>query len=118
MAPIYFWSSSTIVRPEYAHLAIGLSFIGTDPPHERRGAASLLLQWGIEHCERDKAPAYLESTVDAGRLYERHSFEASEKISMVLDGTVEGVVEGGTPIVYSETCFIYGPTSSRRDCTA
>ncbi|MCJ1475547.1 hypothetical protein MMC13_004210 [Lambiella insularis] len=89
-----------------------LSFIGTDPLHERRGAASLLLKWGIEQCERHNAPAYLESTVDAAQLYERHDFKAAEKISMALDGTVEGMVNGDSQIVYSETCFLYVPSSA------
>ena len=89
-----------------AYLAQDLSFIGTDPPHERRGAASLLLQWGIEHCKRDNLPAYLESTLNAGSLYEKHGFRAAESLSMVL----EGMTKDGAPVVYEETCFVFDPS--------
>jgi predicted N-acetyltransferase YhbS len=77
--------------------------VGTDPPHERRGAASLLIRWGLEHCRGDNVPAYLESTVEAGPLYERHGFKAVENLSMVL----EGMARDSIPIVYEETCFIF-----------
>ena len=97
---------STIVGQEGAHLALDLSFIGTDPFHRRRGAASLLLQWGLKHCTRDNAPAYLESTLDAGRLYERHGFKAAGTLSMVLDGAVD---DDNASIVYEETCFVFRP---------
>jgi GNAT superfamily N-acetyltransferase len=88
-----------------AYVALDLTFIGTDPPHERRGAASLLLQWALEHCERENVPAYLEGTIDAGPLYERHGFRAVANLSMVL----EGIVKEGKPVVYEETCFIFRP---------
>ncbi|KAL9069691.1 MAG: hypothetical protein Q9161_005392 [Pseudevernia consocians] len=81
-----------------------LTYIGTDPLHERRGAASLSLQWGIQHCIHDNIPAYLESTVDAGPLYERHGFAAAEKISMVLKGTENESVN------YEEVCFVFRPS--------
>ncbi|CAD6578678.1 MAG: hypothetical protein ASARMPREDX12_008937 [Alectoria sarmentosa] len=80
-----------------------LTFIGTDPRHERRGAASLLLQWGLERCVRDNVLAYLESTVDAGPLYERHGFASAENISMVLEG------KEGESVLYEEVCFIFRP---------
>ena len=82
---------------------LGLTFIGTDPVHERRGAASLLLQWGLVRCVRDNVPAYLESTVDAGPLYERHGFTSAENLSMVLEG------REGESALYEEVCFIFRP---------
>ena len=98
-------SNKTVTHP-----SLGLTYIGTDPLHERRGAASLLLQWGIQHCIHDHIPAYLESTVDAGPLYERHGFTSAEKISMVLTGT------GNESVDYEEVCFIFRPSVT--SCTA
>ena len=76
-----------------AHSTLGLSFIETDPPHQRRGASSLLLQWGLDRSKSDSYPAYLE--IDAGPLYERHRFKAAENLSMVLDG----IGKDGAPVV-------------------
>ena len=75
----------------FAHLPTAppdlFSFIATYPLHERRGAASLLLRWGLECCIRDSIPVDLDSTADAGSLYARHGFEVadSETISMALE---------------------------------
>lgn len=85
-----------------AYLTSGLSFLGTHPLHERRGAASLLIKWGVDRCIEDHVPALLESTVDAGPLYRRHGFRAAEDISMEL-----GQTAGGMPVVYEETSFLY-----------
>lgn len=88
-----------------AHYETDLSFLGTDPLHERRGAASLLLKWGLDRCARNGVPAYLEGTVDAGPLYYRHGFEAADNISM----TLEQISGNGVPLVYEETCFLFTP---------
>ena len=92
-----------MIEENTTHPVIGLSFIATDPAHERRGAASLLLQWGLEQSQQNNIPAYLESTVDAGPLYERKGFVPVETISMVLEG------KGGESMVYEEVCFIFRP---------
>ena len=84
-------------------MTLGLTFIGTDPLHERRGAASLLLQWGLQRCIHDNVPAYLESTVEAGPLYERHGFSSAENIFMVLKGRED------ESILYEEVCFVFRP---------
>ena len=52
---------------------------------------------------RDNVLAYLESTVDAGPLYERHGFASAENISMVLEG------KEGESVLYEEVCFIFRP---------
>lgn len=79
-----------------------LTFIGTDPLHERRGAASLLVAWGIEQCRLRKAPAYLESTLEAARFYERRGFTAGETFSLDTPGVGSGT--------YAETVFVFTPT--------
>ena len=61
---------------------------------------------GLDRCIKDSVPAYLESTVDAGPLYQRHGLKAAGNISMVL----EEVAEDEQPIVYQETCYLYAPS--------
>ncbi|KAH8600204.1 putative GNAT family acetyltransferase [Bisporella sp. PMI_857] len=82
-----------------------LSFLGTDPAYERRGAASLMIQWGIDQCRKNNFPAYLESTLEASSLYYKHGFVAQERISLHLDR-----LEGGTvPETYAEVGFVFNP---------
>ena len=53
-----------------------LPLIGVDPAHQGRGYGSQLLRHALAACDRDGAPAYLESSNAANiPLYERHSFE-------------------------------------------
>ena len=52
-----------------------LPLIGVDPVHQGKGHGSALLQHALLQCDRDHAPAYLESTNPANiPLYERHGF--------------------------------------------
>ena len=76
-----------------------LDTIATDPKHERRGAATILIKWGLDQCSQDKTSAYLESTPFAWALYTRLGFNPGERISMVLpDGSV-----------YEEVGFLFRP---------
>lgn len=52
-----------------------LPLIGTDPAHQGKGYGSALMAHGIARADRDKLPAYLESSNAANiPLYERHGF--------------------------------------------
>ena len=51
-----------------------MTFVGTDPKYQGRGAATMLTKWGLERAERDRVPVYLESTLNAVSLYERLGF--------------------------------------------
>lgn len=76
-----------------------LDFIATDPDHERRGAATMLIKWVLDRCNKDKASAYLESTPVACTLYTRLRFKPEGEISMTLpDGSV-----------YEEVGFLFRP---------
>ncbi|KAI1205193.1 putative GNAT family acetyltransferase [Annulohypoxylon truncatum] len=79
-----------------------LSFIGTDPSYERRGAATMMIQWGIDQCKKHGVPAYLESTLEAAPLYRKLGFIEMEKIS--LDYEVAGSEITQT---YEEIGFVY-----------
>ncbi len=58
-----------------------LPLIGVDPAYQRRGLGSALLQHGVAACDRDRTPAYLESTSPASvTLYRRHGFEVIGEI--------------------------------------
>jgi ribosomal protein S18 acetylase RimI-like enzyme len=60
-----------------------LPLIGVDPVHQRKGYGSALLQHALLQCDRDRAPAYLESTNPANiRLYERHGFQVLDTIQV------------------------------------
>ena len=81
--------------------------MGTDPSYRGRGAASLLLAWGVEQCEMHGAPAYLESTLEAAGFYQKRGFTPVETFSLDIS---HGVGGGG---IYSETSFVYVPAERR-----
>ncbi|KAG9256797.1 putative GNAT family acetyltransferase [Emericellopsis atlantica] len=56
-------------RP-YAYLKL----LHTDPAHQGRGAASMLLRWGAEEADRLGLDSYLESSPDAARWYAKRGF--------------------------------------------
>ncbi|KAK5635348.1 hypothetical protein RRF57_011060 [Xylaria bambusicola] len=84
-----------------------LTFMGTDPAHERRGAASMMVNWGLEQCNKDGVPGYLESTLEAAPFYEKMGFAASVKISMRY--LIEGQDQSE---MYEEIAFVYRPGST------
>lgn len=54
-----------------------LPLIGADPAHQGEGLGEALMTYALARCDRDHAPAYLESS-NARNIpfYERHGFEA------------------------------------------
>lgn len=85
---------------------LDLSFIGTDPQYERRGAGSMLVEWGLERSRKENVPAALESTMNAAPFYMKLKFKAEEQISMQL-------FEVGESVLYEETCFVFRPSTRR-----
>jgi hypothetical protein len=49
-----------------------------------RGAASMLIDWGVEKAREDNIPAYLEASVLGRPVYEKHGFQQIGEL-MVLD---------------------------------
>ncbi|KAL8844817.1 MAG: hypothetical protein Q9176_000917 [Flavoplaca citrina] len=76
-----------------------LSFIGTDPQYERRGAATALMKWGLDRCCTSNVPAYLESTLKAVPFYERLGFKTMCRVIISLDESM----------AYEEACCLYEP---------
>ncbi|KAK7187025.1 hypothetical protein DPSP01_005910 [Paraphaeosphaeria sporulosa] len=65
----------------------------THPAHRGKGAAGILVKWGIEQAERDGVPAYLEAGVMGRPIYERYGFiQVGELLEVDLkEGGGEGV---------------------------
>ncbi|OGM49013.1 acetyltransferase [Aspergillus bombycis] len=52
-----------------------LALLATDPRYERRGAASLLTQWGCDFADRLGIECYLEASKKGYPVYKRKGFE-------------------------------------------
>jgi ribosomal protein S18 acetylase RimI-like enzyme len=60
-----------------------LPLIGVDPARQNQGHGSALLRHALALCDRDRAPAYLESSNPANiSLYERHGFVVLDTIQV------------------------------------
>ena len=46
----------------------------TDPAFQGRGAGGLLVDWGTKKADQLGLPAYLESSAQGHRVYQRHGF--------------------------------------------
>ena len=69
------------VKPETKHWY--LSFIGTRPEARGKGLASALITEITETCDKDKIPAYLESSNPENvALYEKHGFEVTGEVTL------------------------------------
>ncbi|KAK6593217.1 GNAT family protein [Botrytis cinerea] len=60
---------SVMNRP---HLLLNYCFV--DPEHRRKGAGSLMMQWGCKLADEKGLEAFVESTDDGRELYKAHGF--------------------------------------------
>ena len=61
--------------------------LGTDPPAQGRGLGSAVLRPGLELCDREGLPAYLESSKESNvGFYARFGFRVTEEVRMPGDG--------------------------------
>src|SRR3954447_15998017 len=68
-------------HPAEPHLY--LAVLGTDPPAQGRGVGSALLGPGLELCDREGLPAYLESSKERNvGFYSRFGFRVTEEVRM------------------------------------
>ncbi|KAK7414596.1 hypothetical protein QQX98_006533 [Neonectria punicea] len=59
-----------------------LKLLHTEPKHQKRGAASLLLEWGLGEADRLGFPAFLESSEQARPLYEKWGFNEVDRLTV------------------------------------
>jgi ribosomal protein S18 acetylase RimI-like enzyme len=68
-------------HPEGPHWYLPL--IGVDPAYQGRGHGDALMRYALARCDRDRLPAYLESTNPRNvSLYVRHGFEPLGEIQV------------------------------------
>jgi ribosomal protein S18 acetylase RimI-like enzyme len=66
-------------HPKESHWYLPL--IGTDPIHQGKGYGTALMEYAMRRCDRDRMPAYLESSNPVNiPLYERFGFQVIGKI--------------------------------------
>jgi GNAT superfamily N-acetyltransferase len=56
-------------------MRVGLHVLVTDPEHDRRGAGTMLINWGTEKADNAQLPCYLEATTIGRPLYARCLFQ-------------------------------------------
>jgi ribosomal protein S18 acetylase RimI-like enzyme len=72
-------------HPERPHWY--LSTLGVRPDRQGGGLGSRLMFETLARCDRDRVPAYLESSSEGSRaLYERHGFETAEVLRLPRGG--------------------------------
>lgn len=52
--------------------------------HRKRGAGSMLLDWGLKIADEQHIPSYLEATPAGAGLYKSFGFEEKEKLLIDL----------------------------------
>ncbi len=72
-------------RPADVHFY--LQGLGVDPPRQGAGLGCDVIQPVLERCDRDRLPAYLETTNERNvGFYEQHGFAAVGRTRLPLDG--------------------------------
>jgi ribosomal protein S18 acetylase RimI-like enzyme len=68
-------------HPAQPHLY--LAVLGTDPPAQGRGIGSAVLRPGLDVCDREGLPAYLESSKESNvGFYSRFGFRVTDEVQM------------------------------------
>ncbi len=82
-APLVLRGLARIERrhPSTPHLY--LSVLGVDPGRQGSGVGSLLMQPGLELCDREGVPAYLETATERNvAFYSRHGFRVTGELAL------------------------------------
>ena len=56
-----------------------LDTLGTHPDYQRRGAGSMIVQWGCDMADRDGVAAYVDASKEGAGLYKKFGFEDLSK---------------------------------------
>lgn len=87
-----------------------LEFVATRPEEQGKGAAGMLLKWGLKKADEEGTEAYLEASPDGKPIYEHYGFQEVERLVVPLDGK-EAVV--GEEKEFAE-CFMVRPVSEKK----
>lgn len=81
-----FWAHIIAARKSMAGIShVFLSLIVTDPGQGRRGAASMLMEWGVRLADEKGLPSFLESTPHGKGLYAKFGFVEKEEFNFEVD---------------------------------
>jgi GNAT superfamily N-acetyltransferase len=70
-------------RPQHWYL----HYIGVEPRAQGRGLGAALIDAGLDRCDRERVPAYLEASSERNRaLYERHGFDLRGSFPLPMGG--------------------------------
>jgi len=81
---------------------IDLHLLHTDPKFQRRGAASQLVNWGLQKADELNLPTYLESSPSAHHFYQKLGFKDLQAFSLDLSQYGGGSEPFVTPIMLKE----------------
>ena len=75
----------------------------THPSHQGRGAASLLMKWGVERADADGLPCYVNAEEAAYALYRRFGFQD------LVEGEIDLARFGGVGVYKTMGMVRWGP---------
>ena len=68
-------------RPSEPHYYLGV--LGTDPDQQSKGIGSALIQPVLDRCDKERMPAYLESSKKKNlSFYQKHGFEVIDELQI------------------------------------
>ncbi|KAJ9203786.1 hypothetical protein DTO164E3_2140 [Paecilomyces variotii] len=70
-----------------------LDMLATRPEHERRGAGSMLVQWGCDIADENGVPAYIDASKAGAPLYKKFGFEDRTEPGLGFPGIASMVRE-------------------------
>jgi GNAT superfamily N-acetyltransferase len=76
-------------NPVYGDEQLGLIILGTRPEYQHLGAATALVQWGIQKAREERLALTLFSSEQALGLYRKLGFREIAKCHVQLDGEEE-----------------------------
>ena len=65
-----------------------LMYMATDPAWRRKGAATAVVQWGLDVCAELGIMAYLEASPHGAPVYEKLGFEVVDQVECEVEGEV------------------------------
>jgi ribosomal protein S18 acetylase RimI-like enzyme len=81
--PLVMWGLSTVERKHPPDRHLYLAVLGVDPALQRGGVGSALLAPGLELCDREGLPAYLETGNERNlAFYGRHGFRETGRLEL------------------------------------